>query len=319
MEFFRKAKRIFLVLRGGDLSERIQKNAAKPRGEIEYSVKGTIAVTGRYVSYAASAAGIFSLASIVVFVFINGVPHIDGQLLFGEFAFGGAPTIASSLLSTGMTIAAAAVLAFPLGIFTAIYLVEYTSKGNRLVKIIRPAVETLGGIPSIVYGLFGMILFCGIFKLGTSIIAGSLTISLMIIPTTVRAAEEALRAVPDTLREGSMALGGGRLRTIYRVVLPPALPGILAAVILGIGRIASESAPFLFTMGASLKPMPTGFKSAGTTLAVALYALSREGLYIKEAYATASVLILIILTLNVISTVLVNKLQKKLAGARREK
>ncbi|MDR1939460.1 MAG: phosphate ABC transporter permease PstA [Clostridiales bacterium] len=280
----------------------------------KHSNAAAIAAVGKYVSYAAAAAAVFALLAVVLFVLINGLPHVTGELLFGAFNYGGAPSIAASLLATAMLIFLTSLIAFPIGVFTAIFLAEYTVKGGKFVRLIRLTVETLGGIPSIVYGLFGMIFFCGILNMGTSIIAGCLTVSLMIIPTTVRGTEEALLAVPDSLREGSYALGGGRLTTVRRVVLPPALPGILAAVILGIGRMAAESAPVLFTMGASLKPTPTGYRSSGTTLAVALYALAREGAYVDEAYATACVLVVGVLTLNIISAALGARLQKKLSG-----
>ncbi|MDR2090993.1 MAG: phosphate ABC transporter permease PstA [Clostridiales bacterium] len=276
--------------------------------------KKDLSKIGKRASYAAAAIGIFSLLSIVFFVLANGLPYMNASLLFGKFEYGGDPSIASSVVSTGMLVLLSSVIAFPIGIGAAIYLAEYTAKGGVFVRIIRLTVDTLGGIPSIVYGLFGMVFFCDLLGLGTSVLAGCLTVSLMIIPTTVRGTEEALLAVPDSLREGAYALGDSRIGTIFKVVIPSALPGIFAAVLLGIGRMAAESAPVLFTMGASLKPMPTGYKSSGTTLAVALYALSREGLHVNEAYACACILILIVLTLNVISTLLVSKLQKKLAG-----
>lgn len=274
---------------------------------------------GKIFSYITTGIGIFSLASIILFILVSGLPHITPQLLFGTFEYGSAPSIFSSIVSTGMLILLSSVIAFPLGIFTAIYLVEYTKKGSRLVRFIRLAVETLGGIPSIVYGLFGMVFFCNILRMGTSIIAGCLTIAIMVIPTTVRATEEALKAVPESYREGSYALGCGKLKTIYRVVIPSALPGILAAVILGIGRMVAESAPVLFTMGASLKPMPKGYGSSGTTLAVALYALAREGKYVNEAYATACILIFLVLALNILSTLLVGRLQDRLTGKIRKR
>lgn len=172
--------------------------------------------------------------------------------------------------------------------------------------------EILSGIPSIVYGLFGMIFFCGVLNLGTSILAGALTVSIMLLPTIVRATEESLKAVPDSYREGSLALGAGKLRTIIKVVLPSALPGIMSAVILSIGRVVSESAPLVFTMGASLKPLPkNGFLSGGTSLAVALYKLAGEGLHVNEAYATACVLIFIVLVLNALSSLIEKLLSKK--------
>ncbi|MDR2046882.1 MAG: phosphate ABC transporter permease PstA [Clostridiales bacterium] len=274
-------------------------------------------VIGKYFSYAAAVCGIVWVFSIVLFIMIKGLPHIDAQLLFGEFAFGGEPTIASSLAATGMMIAAASLIAFPLGICAAIYLSEYTAKNGRLARAARLGAETLGGIPSIIYGLFGAAFFCNALKMGSSVIAGSLTVSLMIIPTTIRATEEALRAVPNTMREGSFALGGGRLRTVFRVALPYAIPSILSAAILGIGRMTGESAPVLYTMGASLKPMPRGFASGGTTLSVAVYALSREWKYADEAYATACVLIVVILTLNIAAALFASLIQRRIAdGAR---
>jgi len=270
----------------------------------------------RYVALAATALGIFALVFIVLFVIGNGMPHITKDLLFGKYTLSGAPTILPSLATTGLVILLTSIIAFPLGICAALFLVEYVKKGNKLVGIIRVSVETLGGIPSIVYGLFGMIFFCKICGFGLSILSGCLTISIMLIPTTVRAVEEALKSVPDGYREGAFALGAGKLRTIYKVVIPSALPGILAAVILGIGRMCSESAPFMFTSGASLRGMPAkGYRGPGTTLAVGLYAMVNfEGKYMNEAYATACVLILIVLLLNVISTILVSLLQRKLLG-----
>lgn len=265
-------------------------------------------------SYIAAGIGVFSLISIIAFIIISGLPHISTSLLFGTFSYGGSPTIFPSIVATLMLILLTSVIAFPLGVFAAIYLTEYAKQNSRIVKIIRVAIETLAGIPSIVFGLFGLVFFCGFMNLGSSITAGCLTLALMIIPTTIRSTEEALKAVPREFREASLALGCGKLRTILKVVLPSAMSGVLAGIILGVGRMVSESAPVLFTMGASIKPMPTGYSSSGTTLAVALYALAREGKYINEAYATACVLIIIVLTLNLISTLLGNKLQKKFMG-----
>lgn len=267
-------------------------------------------------SLLASIVGVVSLLFIIIFIISSGITHINTTLLFGIFDYGNSPTIFPSIVATIMLILLTSVIAFPLGIFAAIFLTEYTKQNSSLVKIIRLGVETLAGIPSIVYGLFGLVFFCGILGLGTSITAGCLTISLMIIPTTIRSTEEALKSVPREFREASYALGCGKLLTIFKVILPSALPGIFAGIILGIGRMVSESAPVLFTMGASLKPMPTNYSNSGTTLAVALYALAREGKYINEAYATACVLILIVLAINLFSTVLEHKLKKRLLGGK---
>ena len=267
-------------------------------------------------SYIAASLGVAALIAVIGFIVVSGLPYINTSLLFGEFSYGGSPTIFPAIIATFMLILLTSVIAFPLGIFAAIYLAEYTKQNSRFVRMIRVAIETLAGIPSIVYGLFGLVFFCGILGFGTSITAGCLTVALMIIPTTIRSTEEALKSVPLSFREASLALGCGKLRTIVKVVLPSALPGILAGVILGIGRMVAESAPILFTMGASIKPMPNGYSSSGTTLAVALYALAREGKYIHEAYATACVLVIIVLALNLLSTLVGSKLQKKLSGSK---
>ncbi|MEG2687678.1 MAG: phosphate ABC transporter permease PstA, partial [Clostridia bacterium] len=267
--------------------------------------------------YVCAAVGVAALVTIIVFVFVKGAPHISLDLLTKNFDYGESPTIMPSIVVTIMLVALSLTIAIPLGLCTAIFLSEYTKKNSKFVKIIRGAIELLAGIPSIVYGLFGMVFFCVLLKLGTSVLAGSLTVAIMIIPIICRSTEESLKAVPQCYREGSYALGAGKARTIFKVVLPSAIPGILAAVILAIGRVISESAPLMFTMGASLKGLPQkGFLSSGTSLSVALYVLAGEGLYIDEAYATACILILIVLALNLISTFLVTKLQKKFVGAK---
>ena len=207
----------------------------------------------------------------------------------------------------------------PIGVATAIFLNEYTKKGSKLVRVIRSAIDVLSGIPSIVYALFGMVTFVVWFGNKISILAGSFTISLMLLPVVVRSTEESLRSVDDSLREGSFALGAGKVRTIFKIVLPSALPGIMSAVILSMGRVVSESAPFMYTMGSTLSPMPHGVSDSGTTLAVALYKLSQEGFYVNEAYATAFVLLVIVLLLNTLASVLSTKLEKKLKGSKNEK
>jgi phosphate transport system permease protein len=267
---------------------------------------------GKHMGTVSTIIACVSLFSIIIFILVNGLPYITSELLFGEFSYAGTPSIASSIVSTLMVIVLGSVVAFPLGIAAAIFLAEYANKNGKMCKIIRLMSETLGGIPSIVYGLFGLLFFCNILKMGTSILAGGLTLSLMIVSTTIRGTEEALLMVNDSLREASYALGAGKFRTIRKVVIPNALPGIFATIILGISRMVSESAPVLFTMGASIKPMPTGFKSSGATLAVALYALGREWMHINESYATACVLIILVLILNIASAMIASKFTKRL-------
>ena len=258
-----------------------------------------------------------SLILIIGFVFANGLPELitNPHLLVGKYEFGSENiTILPSIVSTLMAVALSLVIAVPVGIMTAVFLNEYTKKNSILVKIIRTAIDILSGVPSIVYGLFGMITFVKVFGGSSSIIAGSLTVSIMLIPTIVRSTEESLKSVSDSLREGSFALGAGKLRTIFKIALPSALPGIMSAVILSMGRVISESAPFLYTMGSVISAMPTGYGDSGATLAVALYQLSGEGWYLNEAYATAVVLIVIVLSLNFLAEFISNKLTRKLKG-----
>ncbi|HIW56114.1 MAG TPA: phosphate ABC transporter permease subunit PstC [Firmicutes bacterium] len=269
---------------------------------------------GKVVSWIAAIVGGVFLVAIVVYILINGLPHITGQLLFGEFSFGGEVTILPAIVATLMTVVVSLIIAIPLGVAAAIFLNEYTQKGSKLIALVRSAVDILSGVPSIVYGLFGSVTFVLLFGGSYSILAGSFTVSIMLLPTVIRSTEESLKSVPDAFREGSLALGAGKLRTIFKVVLPSAMPGIISAVILSIGRVVSESAPFMYTMGAGLGAMPTGYLSSGCTLAVALYSLSRENFHTNEAYATACVLIIIVLALNLLAEFVGKKLQKKLSG-----
>lgn len=278
------------------------------------SVKINFSKIGKIVSIVAAAFASVFLVSLIVYLLIMGLPHITGQLLFGSYDYGGEISILPSIVATLMTVAVSLVIAIPLGIATAVFLNEYTKKGSRFIRIIRSAVDILSGVPSIVYGLFGAVTFVMLLGGSYSILAGSFTVSIMLLPTVIRSTEESLKAVPDSFREGSLALGAGKLRTIFKVVLPSAMPGIISAVILSIGRVVSESAPFMFTMGASIRPMPNGYLSGGTTLAVALYYLSGENLHTNEAYATACVLIIIVLALNLLAGFIGKKLQKKLSG-----
>jgi phosphate transport system permease protein len=191
-------------------------------------------------------------------------------------------------------------IAGPLGIFAAIWLTEYARRGNRLVGLVRLMVETLAGIPSIIHGLFGLLFFVTYLHWSFSVLAGAFTLSLMILPLVMRSAEEALRAVPDVWREGAFGLGAGRLRTVFRVVLPAASPGILAGIILAVGRIMGETAALIYTAGTVAQIPATPMQSA-RTLSVHMYALSSEGLHTGEGYATAVVLLLVVILINGIS------------------
>ncbi|MCL2521632.1 MAG: phosphate ABC transporter permease subunit PstC [Erysipelotrichales bacterium] len=268
----------------------------------------------KIISFVMLVFSLFFLGSMIFYVLINGLSQINWRLLTGEFTGFGRNhpiTLRPAIITTLMYVLLTSIIAFPIGILTAVFLQEYAKKGSKLAKIIELALETLAGIPSIVYGLFGMILFVTVLGLGLSITSGSIVVSLMILPLTVRATQEGLKSVPDSYREGAYALGAGRVRTIFRIVLPSALPSIVTMIILGIGRMVAETASLMFTMGSSLGPAPLGYTSSGTTLAVAFYALVRIPGRENEAFAAASILILIVLALNIGATFIAKLLKKK--------
>ena len=252
---------------------------------------------------------VFALLYITGFILIKGIPYIDMNMLFGKSG-NRQVTLAPAFVVTGVLIVISLLIALPLGIFAAIYLVEYAKKGSKFVKVIRIFTETLSGIPSIVFGLFGMIVFCESLHLGYCVLAGALTLAIIIFPTIIRSTEEALMSVPDGYREGSLALGANKVRTIFKVVIPSALPGILAAVVLSIGRIVGESAALIYTTG-MVPYMPKKLTSMGSSFAVMMKMFASEGLYIEQAYATAAVLLLIVLALNIVIALIEKRLQRK--------
>ena len=249
------------------------------------------------------------LIFLIAYILINGVPYLTPSLFALEYTTENVSMLPSIINTVIMTLVAL-VISVPLGIFTAIYLVEYAKKGNKLVSIIGMTAETLSGIPSIVYGLFGMLFFVTTLKWGVSILAGAFTMSIMILPLIMRTTQEALLSVSDSYREASFGLGAGKLRTIFTIVLPAAIPGVLAGIILAIGRIVGETAALIYTAG-SVAEIPQNLMSSGRTLAVHMYALSSEGLYTNQAYATAVVLLVLVLLINTLSAFLANKLTKK--------
>jgi len=271
--------------------------------------------TAKIISFVMLGFSLFFLGSMIFYILINGLRHINWNLLTGEFTGFGRNhpiTLRPAIITTLMFVLFTSLIAFPIGILTAIFLQEYARKGSKFAKIIELALETLAGIPSIIYGLFGMILFINVLGLGLSITSGSLVVSLMILPLTVRATQEGLKSVPDSYREGAYALGAGRVRTIFRIVIPSALPSIVTMIILGVGRMVAETASLMFTMGSSLGPAPLSYASSGTTLAVAFYALVRIPGRENEAFAAASILILIVLALNFGATIIAKLLKKKI-------
>lgn len=245
---------------------------------------------------------------LVAYILVKGIPYLTPDLFSLEYTSDNV-SLMPSLINTFIMTALSLVIAAPLGIFAAIYLVEYAKKGNKLVQVIRITAETLSGIPSIVYGLFGMLFFVNTLKWGFSVLAGAFTLSIMILPLIMRQTEEALKAVPDSYREGSFGLGAGKLRTVFRIVLPSAVPGILAGVILAIGRIVGETAALIYTAG-TVAQVPKNVLGSGRTLAIHMYMLSSEGLYMNQAYATAVILLVLVVAINTLSGVVAKKLTK---------
>lgn len=249
------------------------------------------------------------LLFLIAYILFNGVPQLKPSLFSLEYNSENVSMLPSIINTLIMTVIALAI-SVPLGIFTAIYLVEYAKRGNKFVTVIRLTTETLSGIPSIVYGLFGMLFFVTALRWGLSILAGAFTLSIMILPLVMRTTEEALKSVPDSFREGSFGLGAGKLRTVFRIVLPSAVPGILAGVILAVGRIVGETAALIYTSG-TVADIPDSVFGSGRTLAVHMYNLSSEGLHVEESYATAVVLLIFVVGINTLSGFAAKKLAAK--------
>lgn len=270
--------------------------------------KDSLSVVLRFLVLLSAVLTVGVIVLIVGYIFVKGVPNLSADLFAWEYNTENVsllPALINTLIMTVLSL----LIASPIGIFAAVFLVEYSSQGSRLVKIIRITAETLSGIPSIVYGLFGLLFFVTALKWGMSLIAGACTIALMILPLIMRTTEEALLAVPKTFREGSFGLGAGRLRTVFLIVLPSALPGIMAGIILATGRIAGETAALMYTAGTVAQiPMGKDFLLDSTrTLSVHMYNLSCEGLYVDKAYATAFVLLVMVMCINVVSGFMAKK------------
>lgn len=263
----------------------------------------------RLLTYLAAAITVASLGFLVCYILVEGIPHLTPSLFQWKYTSENVsmlPAIINTLLMTGLTL----LFSVPLGVFAAIYLVEYAKRGNKLVRVVRVTAETLTGIPSIVYGLFGLLFFVGYCGWGKSMLAGSLTLTIMVLPVVMRTTEEALLAVPDSFREGSFGLGAGKLRTVFRIVLPSAVPGILSGVILATGRIVGETAALIYTAG-TMEVLPKNIFSSTITLSVHMYNLSKEGLHTNEAYATAVVLLVVVIGINLLSGFLAKAITKK--------
>lgn len=252
---------------------------------------------------------VIALVFLIAYILIKGVPNLSPELFAWEYNSENVscmPAIVNTIIITLLTL----LIAVPFGIGAAIYLAEYAKKGNKLVKVIRTMAETLSGIPSIVYGLFGMMFFVIALGFNMSLLAGAFTLAIMILPTIMRTTEEALLTVPMSYREGSYGLGAGKLRTIVKIVLPSAVPGILAGVILAIGRIVGETAALIYTSG-SATGMATSVMDSGRSLAIHMYVLANEGLYTEQAWGTAVVLLVMVFGINTLSAVIAKKIGNK--------
>lgn len=258
---------------------------------------------------ASAALSVLALVFLIVYILVMGIPHLTPDLFAWEYNSDNVscmPAIINTVIITLLTL----IIAVPLGIGAAIYLVEYAKKDNKLVKLIRTMSETLSGIPSIVYGLFGMLFFVTTLQWRLSLLAGSFTLAIMVLPTIMRTTEEALLSVPDSYREGSYGLGAGKLRTIIKIIIPSAMPGILAGIILSVGRIVGETAALIYTAG-SATGLADGLMSSGRTLAIHMYVLANEGLHTDQAWAVAVVLVVFVLLINTVSAFIAKKLTNK--------
>lgn len=248
------------------------------------------------------------LLFLIVYILLQGVPYLKPSLFSFTYTSENASLMPALINTISMTLLSL-IIAVPFGIFSAVFLVEYAGRGNKFIEVIRLTTETLSGIPSIVYGLFGMLFFVTTCGWGFSLLAGAFTLAIMILPLIMRTTEEALKSVPDSFREGSYGLGAGKLRTVFKIVLPSAVPGILAGIILAVGRIAGETAALIYTAG-TVADVPENVMGSGRTLAVHMYNLASEGLYMDQAYATAVVLLVLVVGINTLSGFAAKRLTK---------
>lgn len=248
------------------------------------------------------------LALLIGYILVRGIPNLTPSLFAWTYSTENV-SMMPALINTVLMVILSLLIAAPIGIASAIYLVEYAKRGNKFVGLIRVTTETLQGIPSIVYGLFGALFFVKALDWGLSLMAGAFTLAIMILPLIMRTTEEALKSVPDSYREGAFGLGAGRVRTVFRIILPTAVPGILAGVILAIGRIVGESAALIFSAG-TIAAVPSSIFDSARTLSVHMYCLYSEGLYTDQAAATAVILLLIVIAINWVSNFAAKKISR---------
>ena len=275
-------------------------------GDKTWSKAKAISLMLRLVSWGSAIITFVILFLIIGYILVKGIPYLRPSLFELDYNTENVSLLPAAL-TTLMCVGLSLIIAAPLGIFAAIYLVEYAPRGSRLVKAVRMMAETLSGIPSIIYGLFGSLFFVIWLGWGLSLLAGSCTLAIMILPLIMRSTEESLKSVPDSFREGAFGLGAGRLRTVFRIVLPAAAPGILAGILLGVGRIVGETAALIYTAG-SMAQIPTTPMASGRTLSIHMYALSSQGLYTGQAYATAVVLLVLVIGINALSSLIAKRL-----------
>ena len=248
------------------------------------------------------------LVYLVVYILMRGVPYLKPSLFAWKYTSDNVSMMPAIINTLSMTVLSL-IFSVPFGVGAAIYLVEYAKRGSKLVEVIRLTTETLSGIPSIIYGLFGYLFFVTQLHFGYSLLGGAMTLAIMILPLIMRQTEESLKSVPDLFREGSFGLGAGKLRTIFSIVLPAAVPGILAGIILAIGRIVGETAALIYTSG-TVAGIPESIMGSGRTMAIHMYVLTNEGLYTNQSYATAVVLLIVVCGINALSALVAKKLAK---------
>ncbi len=265
----------------------------------------------KYVCIIALVLSLISLIAVVAYVLINGVTKLSFNLLFGDYT--ASPSVFPAFIGTLQLVGIAAIIAVPIGIASAIFLVEYTNNKGKFVKIVQVATETLAGIPSIVYGLFGYLIFVVAFGWGYSMLGGGITLAIMILPTIVRSTQESLLSVQEGLREGSYALGASKVRTIFKIILPSCAGGIVTSIILAIGRVVSESAVLILTVGMVVNKVPETLMAPGTSLALDIYYFASHG-YPDEAAATAVVLLIFVIFLNLLASFIGKMIKKSTYG-----
>ncbi|NLW15483.1 MAG: phosphate ABC transporter permease PstA [Erysipelothrix sp.] len=245
---------------------------------------------------------------LILYILVRGIPHLKPSLFSFEYTSDNV-SLMPALITTFYIVVLTLMISLPIGVATAIYLVEYARKDSKVAKIMKISTEALSGIPSIIYGLFGFLFFVSTLSLSYSLISGSLTLAIMTLPFIIRTTQESLLDVPNSYREAALAMGSSKLFMIFKVVLPTASAGILSGVILSIGRIVGESAALIYTLGTVAK-IPKSLGESGRTLAIHMWALSSEGFHTNEAYATAVVLLLVVLLMNGASKYASKKLMK---------